>query len=224
MGHTGKIRLVRNEMLNLYGQNCWMLYSFDKKNAFTYHHMLEQRKGGKTTIENGAILTFWAHQDLNQLDEHNKSMYRDLNLLFKELNDTGMPPTIEYYKQVNGILLKAREIIILSKFNNLDIDYGLLKEMIDKANEEGNTRGHLELVSEYYDKINGIYVEPNKIEEIIYIEPVREEMPKPKLSKRDLIRKAKEEEQIYIPEEHKSKVKHKNRNHNRYVYRKNRMK
>ena len=84
MAKTGKVREIRNRMLEIFGENCWMGYTLDRKNPFTFHHIFEQRRGGKALLENGAVLTSHAHRDLNQLDMHQRAMYRDLNILFTE--------------------------------------------------------------------------------------------------------------------------------------------
>ena len=193
MAHTGKVREIRERMLEIYGNNCWMGYKLDRKNPFTFHHIFEQRKGGKDLITNGAILTRAAHNDLNQLDMHEKSLYRDLNLLFIELNETNLPPTIEYYKEINKILLIANKKIELSRFCNLEMDLGLIRENISKEEEK---------VDENYIKIKGVYM------------PVSYQ----KIDKDYSIVVPLEEEKIEIPLEYQNKVKKKNRNKRRYTY------
>ena len=107
MANTSKIKEIRDEMIKIYGNNCWMGYRLTKNNPFTFHHIFEQRVGGKDLIENGALLTKFAHRDLNTMDLHVKPLYKDLNILFKELNNTKKAPTIDYYKEVNKILVRA---------------------------------------------------------------------------------------------------------------------
>lgn len=145
MSDTKKVQEVRGKMVGIFGAKCWMEYKLDKKNPFTYHHILEARRGGKVTIDNGALLTYWAHHDLNQMEEHDKSLYNALNTLFKELNKTKKPPTKEYFKEVNGILLFADKVITLSDYCTLNPDYGLLEEEIQKKLEKGKkpATGHL---------------------------------------------------------------------------------
>lgn len=259
MAHTGKVRELKNRMIEIYGPNCWMGYRTDKKNGFTYHHIQEQRNGGKDTLENGANLTSYAHRDLNELDAHLKSLYHEFNDLFTALNSTNKPPTIEYYKELYKLLIKASEYIELNRYCVLksEFDFGLLKEMIEKAEELNNTKGHIELMDEYnngiltkdteYEKIDGIYipikrdgiiskkhvtkeylyegyVEVNKVYvPISYVVTEIVEVAKPvKNIKKEKGEKPKREEPVYISEEHKSKVKHKNRNHKLFCYRKNR--
>lgn len=77
---------------------------------------------------NGAILTRLAHDDLNELEKYAPYLYDELNFMFKELNVTRKPPTKEYFKEVNGILLRADKIITLSDHCELNPDFVLLEE------------------------------------------------------------------------------------------------
>ena len=138
MSDTKKVQELRGELARIYGPQCWMRYKLDRKNPFTAHHIKEVRNGGKTTIDNLALLTYWAHQDLNHMWEHDKSLYNALNALFKVLNKTKKPPTKEYFKEVNGILLFADRVITLSDYCTLNPDYGLLDEEIQKTIEIAN--------------------------------------------------------------------------------------
>lgn len=178
MSDTKKVQEVRGKMVEIFGANCWMGYKLDKKNPFTYHHILEARRGGKVTIDNGALLTYWAHHDLNQMEEHDKGLYIALNTLFKELNKTKKPPTREHFKEVNGILLHADRVITLSDYCTLNSDFELLEEAAITTSENKKPSGHL-----------------------VYIPS--------------------DDELIAIPSDYREKVKHKNRNVRKYVYRPN---
>ncbi|NMA51205.1 MAG: hypothetical protein GX951_05120 [Mollicutes bacterium] len=83
----------------------WMLDKETKKNMFTFHHITEERCGGKRIVENGAILTIASHNFLNYLDVKRRELYEELNYLFYCLNITGAPPTEDYFKEV----LKIKE-------------------------------------------------------------------------------------------------------------------
>ena len=107
-------RDVKEAMIEIYGDNCWMGYQVTRKNPFTYHHIKEARNGGKVTIDNGAILSHYAHEDLNTMEAIKPAYYRELNLMFEELNDTRRPPTKEYYAEIKKILLSASKYIRLS--------------------------------------------------------------------------------------------------------------
>lgn len=194
MAHTGKVRDTKSRMLEIYGINCWMGYTVDRGNPFTFHHIHEQRKGGKVSIDNGAILTKYAHQDLNQLDMHKKCLYNALNELFILLNETKTPPTIEYYREINKILLLADKVIDLSYYCNLHPDYGMLSEALEKSRElqKQNDDGYL--------LIDGVYMPVSYgVRSIDYVKEVPEEL-------------------FNIPLEYKGKMKKKNRNRKIYSY------
>lgn len=135
MAQTKKIQKVREQMISIYGEGCWMGYKLTKKNPYSYHHIKEARNGGRVSIDNGALLTRAAHDDLNLLDEHARSLYCELNNLFKELNQTRKPPTKEYFKEVNGVLLFADRIITLSPYCELNPDYEALEEFAQMTHE-----------------------------------------------------------------------------------------
>lgn len=193
MANTGKIREIRERLLDIYGNRCWMGYTVCRENPFTVHHIHERRNGGKDVIENAAALTVSAHYDLNQLDAHAKDLYKELNLLFFELNRSNCPPTIEYFKEINRILLFANKKIHLSKYCNLKPDFSLMEESLAKDELEQKD-------DDGYIKIDGIYMPVSYDTRKI---PYVKEMPK---------------ELISIPIEYCGKVKHKNRYKSRYVF------
>jgi len=160
VSQTKKVQMVREQMLSIYGEGCWMGYKLSKKNPYSYHHIREARNGGKVSIDNGAILTRAAHNDLNLLDEHEKSLYHALNNLFKELNQTRKPPTKEYFKEVNGILLFADRIIRLSPYCELNPDYEALEDFA-------------QMTHECYPDIPEIQVEEKRIKRYEEEEPIR---------------------------------------------------
>lgn len=135
MSDTKKVQKVREKMISIYGEGCWMGYKLTKNNPYTYHHIVEKRNGGGITVDNGALLTRFAHNDLNELENHARYLYRELNSLFKELNKTRKPPTREYFKEVNGILLCADKIITLSDHCELNPDFVMLEEFSQMTQE-----------------------------------------------------------------------------------------
>lgn len=162
MSGTKKVQMVREQMLSIYGEGCWMGYRVTRKNQYTFHHIKEARHGGRVSIDNGALLTRGAHNDLNLLDEHARDLYHELNNLFKELNETRKPPTKEYFKEVNGVLLFADKIIRLSPYCELNPDFEALEEFAQITHESYPDIPEIELVEETNRRI---YVE----EEVISI-------------------------------------------------------
>lgn len=102
-----KIRLLKLEMQEVYGKLCWMDYLLSKQNPITFHHIVEVRNGGKGVWENGALISLNAHEYLNYLDREYHRIYNELNDLFYDLNRTYLPPTEDYYKELNYVLKKV---------------------------------------------------------------------------------------------------------------------
>lgn len=213
MANTSKVRDIRNRMIEIFGQNCWMGYTVDRKNPFTFHHIFEQRKGGKDLMENGAVLTSHAHRDLNQLDMHKKDLYNELNQLFTFLNETKCPPTLDYYKEVNEILLVASRFIKLSPYCNLNPDFELVKEALAK-------RKIVEEVDDGYIKIDGIYMPVSYDTRDIGESYITQSLEKKSVSYNNLKQYIEEipVEIVDIPMEYRGAVKKKNRNNKIYNY------
>lgn len=127
MADTKKVQMIRERMLTIYGEACWMGYKVSKKNPFTYHHIVERRNGGGVTMDNGAVLTRIAHDDLNRIEQSRRSYYKVLNELFKELNSTMKPPTKEYYMEVYDILGKASKYVRFSSSYHPNPDFEYLE-------------------------------------------------------------------------------------------------
>lgn len=98
------------QMLKIYKPNGidWMAYSMTKDNPYTFHHIIEKRNGGKVRVSNGAILTRDAHDLLNVFDMYDVKLYKELNYLFKQLNNSQRPPEEDYWIEVNKIMIKRR--------------------------------------------------------------------------------------------------------------------
>ena len=211
MAHTGKVRDIRSRMLEIYGESCWMGYTIDKKNPFTFHHIFEQRKGGKDLIDNGALLSLHAHHDLNQLDVHKRNIYNELNLLFTALNETKAPPTVEYYKEVNKVLIYASKFITLSEYCNLYPDFELLDDYLEQIKEMKNEEGDQE-----YIKIDGVYMPVSyQKKDVIYVTKTLEVSNKNKNKNKNISYVT---EDVEIPKEYRNKTKKKNRNNKKYKY------
>ena len=127
MADTKRVQMIRERMLTIYGEACWMGYKVSKKNPFTYHHIVERRNGGGVTMDNGAVLTRIAHDDLNRIEQARRSYYKALNELFKELNATMKPPTKEYYMEVYDILGKASKYVRFSSSYHPNPDFEYLE-------------------------------------------------------------------------------------------------
>lgn len=85
----------------------WMGVEKTNSNDYTYHHILKKEHGGKASQDNGAILTKKAHVYLHYLEVYDYNSYEKLNYMFSVLNNTGLPPTDEYFEIIEEILNDA---------------------------------------------------------------------------------------------------------------------
>ena len=113
-------------------------------NPYTYHHIIEERSGGHTTIENGAILTESAHNLLNVLDCFCYKAYDDLQKEFRKINGSGLPPTNEIMKEIDAILYKVfftdeyrfNRDISMDKYCKLRFNMNRYREMYEESRKE----------------------------------------------------------------------------------------
>lgn len=100
---------IREKSVKIYG--CynidWMGYKITKKNPYSFHHVIKVCNGGKTKIDNFAILTKNSHRYLNLLERLYPDIYHELNEMFVELILSNAPPTDCYYKKVEKVLKKV---------------------------------------------------------------------------------------------------------------------
>ena len=85
----------------------WLGFAASKNNHYTYHHIIPERDGGKTTKKNGAILTKKGHEIFNYIEQEYPDIALELTELFKNLNETNLPATDDYYEEVDRILKKV---------------------------------------------------------------------------------------------------------------------
>lgn len=78
----------------------WMSYLITVKNILTFHHIIEQSQHGLTTIENGALITKKGHRVLNILSKEDYPLYRAWNDLFKDINQSMLPPNEEHKNEM----------------------------------------------------------------------------------------------------------------------------
>jgi len=82
----------------------WMNFKLTKHNKYTYHHIVERKKGGDDSVENGAILTEIAHRFLNILEQYCPDAYNDLQNVFIKISNSKLPPANEIVKEMDQIL------------------------------------------------------------------------------------------------------------------------
>ena len=114
----GKIYINENQvlvkkMIEIYkpDQFDWMSYQITVSNVLTFHHIVEQSKGGLTIIENGALITKKGHRALNMLESRDISLYIAWNQLFQEINKSFQPPDT-YYIEESKVLKKHTQKVL----------------------------------------------------------------------------------------------------------------
>lgn len=110
-----KNKEVLFEMFKIYGNPHidWMGFEVTKRNFITYHHIKEERIGGKETVQNGALLTKSSHQKLHKLERNNPELYNEYQYWFKIMNEMECPPTDEIMAIIYSLknrLKKALEV------------------------------------------------------------------------------------------------------------------
>jgi len=81
----------------------WLGYENDER--YSYHHIKKKSDGGKTTIENGAILHQSSHEYLHTIEFYDPERYIFLNTILKAINEQRSMPSIEQLKEIKQILL-----------------------------------------------------------------------------------------------------------------------
>ena len=103
-------RMYTNVLLRMFDRyktedEDWMGFKLTDNNTYTFHHIRERRNGGKQELENGAILTIFAHQFLNYLDLHCKRAYNDYQTIFRRINKNNGPIPDDLLEDIYGMML-----------------------------------------------------------------------------------------------------------------------
>ncbi len=80
-------------------------------NNLTRHHIIKKEHGGENGISNYALLTESSHHFLHYLEINYHNEYTLINKLFLYLNKSLIPPTKEYYEEMNVILKNVKKQI-----------------------------------------------------------------------------------------------------------------
>ncbi len=84
-------------------------FSITKDNPLQYHHIVFKEKGGKTTLDNGALLTAKAHFIFHKIVRNNYILSKKITREFKKLNESKTPPDEKYFETINNYLLIYEE-------------------------------------------------------------------------------------------------------------------
>lgn len=92
-------------MLRLWKVETMDWLGYDNLERYSYHHIKKKSDGGKTTIENGAILHQSSHQYLHTIEFYDLERYIFLNNILKAINKQRNMPSIEQLKEIKLVLL-----------------------------------------------------------------------------------------------------------------------
>jgi len=113
---------IKEKMIQIYGEECFIdklqlrkdkqIYTgkaqYEKMKQLTYHHIVPKSKGGKATIENGALLSVENHTWFNkQSKKRQKAMnnkFQEYKASFKigvaEVTTEGIEQVVEYTPEI----------------------------------------------------------------------------------------------------------------------------
>lgn len=74
-----KNQYVRDMLIDTFGYKCWLGGKVSKENPLTLHHIIPVREGGKTTIENGALISLQKHTEFNVLEQMYPELGEEIN-------------------------------------------------------------------------------------------------------------------------------------------------
>lgn len=100
------MKKVTREMLKIYvpySNMDWLNYKL-VKNDLTFHHIQKREKGGKATIDNGALLMPVGHQYLHLIEYKDIETYIAINKIFRVVNSQRSEPTTEQRKIIEYLL------------------------------------------------------------------------------------------------------------------------
>ena len=103
---------ITKEMLKIYkpySELDWLNYKLNKKEV-TYHHIIKREHGGKSTIENGALLMPVAHQYLHLIECKEINLYVAINKMFEFINKQRHEPTKEQREIMEYLLNSFEEL------------------------------------------------------------------------------------------------------------------
>ena len=98
---------IKEDMIKIYKTYNldWMNYIITD-NDLTYHHIVKIEEGGKTTIDNGALLTQRAHNYLNTIEKTDIDIYNRINEILKEINNNKSEPTKIQRQKIDLLLFE----------------------------------------------------------------------------------------------------------------------
>lgn len=106
----------------------------------TYHHILEKCKGGKATVENGALLRYINHQWFNRLPKEKQKVMNDLFQEYKRQHSTECK--VEYVDkldlgfEINAFTFTTEDLEQKKKYNRAKQKEEFRKQVKEWEEEE----------------------------------------------------------------------------------------
>lgn len=112
-------RTIINELIKIFDTKDidFMGFEITKNNPLQYHHIIFKSNGGKTTIDNGALLTSSAHALFHKIVRQDFYLSKKITREFKKLNESKTKPSLNYYETINKYLEEYEEYLEFSKKN-----------------------------------------------------------------------------------------------------------
>lgn len=89
----------------------WMGCKVSRDSTFTIHHIHKISVGGKTTLDNCALLVKKSHRLLNMLESRDLGLYIAWNDLFKDINLSMQPPTDIHVTEMKRLSRQTKSTI-----------------------------------------------------------------------------------------------------------------
>lgn len=84
----------------------WMSFKICSTRSLTYHHILKVEDGGKTTINNGALLTKRAHDFLHCIEYNEFKIYSEINDMFRIINNNVQKCSKDELEHIRFLIIK----------------------------------------------------------------------------------------------------------------------
>lgn len=111
---------IRDLLVYYYGPTCWLGGQVTEENYLTLHHIKPVRDGGRTTLENGALLSRQKHIEFNMLERAYPEYAEEINNYFLEYR--GQYPQ-EVYERIQELMSLVPELKDKSQKQHKKSDY-----------------------------------------------------------------------------------------------------
>lgn len=157
MGNSNK--RVKQQLIDLYGEECFIekLHlrpggykekyksqgQYKRMKQLTYHHIVKREHGGRTTVENGALLSAENHQWFNKQSVAEQARLNDIFQQYK----------LGILEMRNGTVVQSESIFL--DFNFKEYDTIPLEVDDRKYNRAKIKRETQKTIDKYYDEKDG---------------------------------------------------------------------